>query len=72
MTVTAQLMMGHEMALPLIMIERMLERQTEREGGRRRERERERGNRSDPDRMFGGSWRGEGGGGGGGNKSRYC
>lgn len=31
MTVTAQLMMGHEMALPLIMIERMLERQTERE-----------------------------------------
>lgn len=31
MTVTAQLMMGHEMALPLIMIERMLERRTERE-----------------------------------------
>lgn len=32
MTVTAQLMMGHEMALTLIMIERRLERQI-REGG---------------------------------------
>lgn len=42
MTVTAQLMMGHEMALPLIMIERTLERRTEREAGRQREREGER------------------------------
>lgn len=33
MTVTAQLMMGHEMALTLIMIERRLERQTEGGGG---------------------------------------
>lgn len=30
MTVTAQLMPGHEMALPLIMTERVLERETER------------------------------------------
>lgn len=31
MTVTAQLMPGHEMALPLIMTECVLERETERE-----------------------------------------
>lgn len=34
MTVTAQLMMGHEMALTLIMIESRLERQIRRERGR--------------------------------------
>lgn len=47
MTVTALLMPGHEMALPLIMTERVLE-----ERGKR-------GNSSDLDRMLGGSWRGE-------------
>lgn len=44
MTVTAQLMPGHEMALPLIMTERVLEK--ERGEG---------GNSSDLDRMLGGS-----------------
>ena len=39
-------MPGHEMALPLIMTERVLE-----ERGKR-------GNSSDLDRMLGGSWRG--------------
>lgn len=64
MTVTAQLMPGHEMALPQIMTERALEK------------EKERGNSSDLDRMLGGSWRVGGGEGAGGvwrgNKSRYC
>lgn len=50
MTVTAQLMAGHETALPLIMTERVLEKETERE---------ERGNSRDLDRMFGGSEREE-------------
>lgn len=59
MTVTAQLMPGHEMALPQIMTERALEK------------EKERGNSSDLDRMLGGSWR-VGGGVWRGNKSRYC
>lgn len=31
MAVTAQLMLGHEMALPLIMTERMLEKERETE-----------------------------------------
>ena len=39
MTVTAQLMPGHEMAQPLIMTERALEEETER--ARERERARE-------------------------------
>lgn len=59
MTVTAQLMPGHEMALPQIMTERALEK------------EKERGNSSDLDRMLGGSWR-VGRGVWRGNKSRYC
>lgn len=49
MTVTAQLMPGHEMALPQIMTERALEK------------EKERRNSSDLDRMLGGSWRVGGG-----------
>lgn len=53
MTVTAQLMPGHEMASPLIM--------TARERGRERKGEwgEGGGNSCDLDRMLGGSWRGE-------------